>query len=187
MAPVLAYTYEAHLRELLSSDVIDASDIAAGRTAGAREMTVAFADLVDFTRMGEQVAAEELGDVVGRLEEAASSLVTKPVTFVKTIGDAVMLVSPRADPLLEVALQLVEADLPPLRVGVACGTALERAGDWYGSPVNQASRVTGIARPSSVLTTESVREHVQGDWSWSFAGERKLKGVGPMKIGRAHV
>ena len=27
-------------------------------------------------------------------------------------------------------------DFPQLRVGIACGPALERAGDWYGSPVN---------------------------------------------------
>jgi adenylate cyclase len=185
MAPVLAYAYEAHLRELLSSDVISAADIAAGRTAGAREMTVGFADLVGFTRMGEEVPAEELGDVVGRLEEVAASVVSKPVTFVKTIGDAVMLVSTKPGPLIDVALALTEADLPELRVGVACGAALERAGDWYGSPVNQASRVTGIARPGSVLATASVKEQVEQDWSWSFAGERKLKGLGPTKLFRA--
>ena len=184
MRPVLAYVFEAHLRELLSSDVIDASDIAAGRTANAREMTVAFADLVGFTRMGEEVPAEELGDVVGRMEEVAASLVDKPVTFVKTVGDAVMLVSPVPDPLLDVALKLLESDLPDLRVGVACGPALERAGDWYGSPVNQASRVTGVARGGSVLTTQSVRDHVQDEWRWSYAGERKLKGVGTAKLHR---
>jgi adenylate cyclase len=148
-------------------------------------VTVAFADLVDFTGFGEAAAAEEVGDVVSRLEDVTSSLVTKPVTFVKTIGDAVMLVSPRPDPLLDVALKLVESDLPDLRVGVSCGAALERAGDWYGAPVNQASRATDVARAGSVLVTESVHEHVQEDWRWSFAGERKLKGVGPTKLYRA--
>jgi adenylate cyclase len=33
-------------------------------------------------------------------------------------------------------------DLPRLRVGVATGCAVTRAGDWFGSPVNVASRVT---------------------------------------------
>jgi len=184
MAPVLAYVYEEHLRELLASDVVSAADIGANRTPGAREMTVAFADLVGFTRLGEEVGAGEIGDVVGRLEEAAASLVEKPVTFVKTIGDAVMLVSPRPDPLLDVALRLLDADLPDLRVGIACGPALERAGDWYGSPVNQADRVTGVARPNSVLVTQSVHDHVEQEWAFSFAGERKLKGVGPTKLFR---
>jgi adenylate cyclase len=184
MGPVLAYAYEAHLRELLSSDVISAADVAAGRTAGAREMTVAFADLVGFSKFGEQVAAEEVGDLVSRLEDVAASLVAKPVTFVKTIGDAVMLVSPQPDPLLDVALKLTESDLPDLRVGISCGSVLERAGDWYGAPVNQADRVTGVARPNSVLVSQSVRDHVQGDWAFSFAGERKLKGVGPTRLHR---
>jgi adenylate cyclase len=96
-----------------------------------------------------------------------------------------MLVSPRPDPLLDVALKLVDSDLPDLRVGVSCGAALERAGDWYGAPVNQASRASDVARPGSVLVTASVHEHVQEDWAWSFAGERRLKGVGPTKLYRA--
>ena len=33
--------------------------------------------------------------------------------------------------------------------------------------------------------TESVREHAEGDWDWSLAGERKLKGVGEVKLYRA--
>ena len=186
MTPTLAYAFEAHLRELLRSDVINAADIAAARTPGAREMTVAFADLVGFTRLGEEIPAEDLGDVVGRLESITAELVEKPVTFVKTVGDAVMLVAPQPDPLIDVALRLVDEQFEQeLRVGIACGPALERAGDWYGSPVNQASRVTTVARPGSVLATQSVRDHAAGDWSWSFARERRLKGVGEVKLHRA--
>lgn len=186
MTPTLAYAFEAHLRELLRSDVINAADIAAGRTPGAREMTVAFADLVGFTRLGEEIPAEDLGDVVSRLEQVTAELVEKPVTFVKTVGDAVMLVSPRPDPLIDAALKLLEEDFEQqIRVGIACGPALERAGDWYGSPVNQASRVTTVARPGSVLVTQSVRDHAEGDWNWSYARERKLKGVGEVKLHRA--
>lgn len=190
MAPLLSMSYEAHLREQLQSDVISSADIAAGRTPGAREMTVAFADLVGFTKLGERVEAEALGDVVGRLESLAGDLVEKPVTFVKTIGDAVMLVAPAPDPLIDTGLRLVDElaaadDDLQLRVGVACGTALERAGDWYGSPVNQASRVCAVARPGSVLVTDGVKQHAEQDWSWSFARERKLKGVGEVKLHRA--
>jgi adenylate cyclase len=185
LATMLGFVYGRHLRELLRSDVISATDIAEGRTPGARDLTVAFADLVGFTRMGEQLGAEELGSVVSQLEDAASDLVERPVVFVKTIGDAVMLVAPTPDPLIDIGLKLVDADLPPLRVGLACGTALEKAGDFYGSPVNQASRVTGVARTGSVLTTEAVRETAEQDWSWSFARERRLKGVGDVKLFRA--
>ena len=186
MTPTLAYAFEAHLREMLRSDVINAADIAAGRTPGARDIAVAFADLVGFTKLGEEIPAEDLGDVVSRLERVTAELVEKPVTFVKTLGDAVMLVAPGPDPLIEVGLRLIEEDFEQqLRVGIACGPALERAGDWYGSPVNQASRVTTVARPGSVLVTQSVRDSSEGDWSWSYARERKLKGVGEVKLHRA--
>lgn len=186
MQPTLTYAFEAHLRELLSSDVLSSADIAAGTAPGAREVAVAFADLVGFTRLGEEIPAEELGVVVGQLEDMTARLVEKPVTFVKTLGDAVMLVAPSPDPLIEIALKLTEEDFPQrLRVGIAYGAALERAGDWYGSPVNQASRVTAVARPGSVLVTASAHEHASEDWAWSFARERKLKGVGDVKLFRA--
>lgn len=192
MAPVLEYVYEGHLRQILREDVMSAADIAAGRAASARDMTVAFADLVGFTRLGEEVPAEELGAVARRLEELAGERVRAPVTFVKTVGDAVMLVAADADRLIETALDILDAAaaaegraFPQLRVGVARGPALERAGDWFGSPVNTASRVTGVARAGSVLATADVKREASEEWAWSFAGERKLRGVGVKRLFRA--
>jgi adenylate cyclase len=106
------------------------------------------------------------------------------VRLVKTIGDEVMFVSPDPEPLVEVMLALVERtdaddDLPRLRAGVATGMAVSRAGDWFGSPVNLASRVTGAARPGSLLVAESTYDAIGDDdrYSWSFAGVRHLKGI----------
>jgi adenylate cyclase len=103
-----------------------------------------------------------------------------------------MLVSPDTEPLVRVTLDLVRAaddageEFPMLRAGVARGEAIPRGGDWYGRPVNVASRVTGVARPGSVLTTESVHEEVEGAFDWSFAGRKKLKGVkDPVPLFRA--
>jgi adenylate cyclase len=109
--------------------------------------------------------------------------VKSPASLVKTIGDAAMLVSTDPDALLETALDLLDAaeaegrDFPALRAGVAIGEALNRWGDWYGAPVNVASRVTGVARPGSVLTTVEVRQAVGGSYAWSYAGKRRLKGL----------
>jgi hypothetical protein len=61
-----------------------------------------------------------------------------------------------------------------------------RAGDFYGHSVNLASRVTGVARPGSLLATEEVRDAAGGDLSWSFAGKHRLKGIGePVALYRA--
>ena len=104
--------------------------------------------------------------------------------FIKSIGDAVMLVSPDPVALLTAALALLEVagaddEFPRLRIGLASGMAVNRGGDWFGSPVNLASRVTGAARPGAVLVTESVRQAVGDDAGidWSFAGAKRLKGI----------
>jgi adenylate cyclase len=59
---------------------------------------------------------------------------------------------------------------------VACGAAVNRWGDWFGTPVNLASRLTTRARPGSVLVTEQVREHAAVGFDYSDAGPKRLKG-----------
>jgi adenylate cyclase len=187
--PVLSAAYTAHLREAVRRGVISRTERETGALAGAQEMTVCFVDLVGFTRLGSEVAPDQLGSVAGRLAELASEVTEDPVRLVKTIGDAAMFVSPEPGPMVAVALRLVaaieEAELPAARAGVAFGPALQRAGDFYGHAVNLASRVTGIARPGSVLCTEEVREATQDKFNWSNAGKHKLKGVGNVRLFRA--
>lgn len=65
--------------------------------------------------------------------------------------------------------------------------AVSRAGDWFGSPVNVASRVTSVARAGTVLVADSVWDVVgeRGEFSGSFAGARRLKGIkGEVKLFR---
>ena len=94
-----------------------------------------------------------------------------------------MLASPEPEPLLEAALGLIDGaeaeggDFPQLRAGAALGPALASAGDWFGAPVNLASRITSVARPGSLLVDGSLYESVGEDFRASFAGERRLKGI----------
>jgi adenylate cyclase len=67
-------------------------------------------------------------------------------------------------------------DFPRLRAGIAYGSALVRSGDYYGRPVNLASRLTGVAKPGSVLVNVAAREAAGEGFEYSFAGERRLKG-----------
>jgi adenylate cyclase len=191
VGPLLAYSLQRHLLEQIRSDVIAAADLASGQLSTASEMAVAFADLVDFTKLGERVPVEELGGVATRLEEMASEVARSPVRLVKLIGDAAMLVSPDPEALGEAALTLVEAadaegeDFPLLRAGLAFGPAIGQGGDFYGHPVNLASRITQIARPASVLASEEARDAIGDGFHFSFAGERPLKGIkGRVKLFR---
>ena len=183
IGPTLAYSLQAHLLDQVRRDVIGQADLAAGELGGASEVSVCFADLVDFTKLGEEIAIEELGQVAGRLEEMAAAVAEAPVQLVKLIGDAAMLVSEEPEPLLDAALRLVEAadqegeQFPQLRAGVARGPALGQGGDYYGRPVNIASRITGLARPGSVLAEAEAKEAVANSFHFSVAGERRLKGI----------
>lgn len=183
LGSVMEYVLRRHQLELARQEAVTAAEIAEGRLAGARRTAVAFADLVGFTRLGEELPPEEVGTLAERLNDLALEAATPPVRLVKMIGDAAMLASHDPDALLEAALALVErgeeegGDFPQLRAGVAYGEALARAGDLYGRPVNLASRVTAIARPGSVLATAEVRESVRGEYAWSAAGRRRIKGV----------
>jgi adenylate cyclase len=180
--PTLLYAQRAHLLEQIRRDVIGAADLASGEMGATTEVSVCFADLVGFTKLGEEIAPEELGLVAGRLEEMATAVAEPPVRLVKTIGDAAMLVSADAEAMTAAALRLVDAseeegeEFPSLRAGIARGPALIQAGDYYGRPVNLASRITGVARPGSVLVDQDAKEAAPAAFGYSFAGERRLKG-----------
>jgi adenylate cyclase len=181
LTPVLVAVFNGHLREAVRRGVLGRAEIEAGEIPGAQELGVCFADLVGFTGLGAQLEVEDLGTVAGRLAELATEESGGPVRLVKTIGDAAMFVSPEIAPLVDSALSLVEAveaaELPAVRAGIASGQATLRSGDYYGNSVNLASRVTGIARPGSVLCTEPVRDAASEEFEWSFAGRHRLKGV----------
>ena len=189
-APILVAGFKAHLRDSVQRGVLGLAELEAGDIAGAQDLAICFADLVGFTRLGGQVEVGELGTVAGRLASLAASVTVAPVRLVKTIGDAAMFVSPEPGALVDVALRLVDAfeeeELPSLRAGIASGPALVRAGDYYGNSVNLASRVTGVARPGSVLCTREVRDAAGDAFNWSAAGRHRLKGVsGPTPLYRA--
>ena len=189
LGPLMEDLIRIVLRHSFEIEAVTAAERAAGTLPGARAVTVAFADLAGFTRLGEALPAVELEHVASLLAELAHDVAVSPVRFVKSIGDAVMLVSFDSAPLLSAMLDLADAavanDLPRLRIGLASGCAVTRAGDWFGSPVNVASRVTAAARPGTVLVAESTRDAVggTGDFDWHSAGARRLKGVsGEVKL-----
>lgn len=180
--PILLHALRSHLLEQVRRDVIGAADLAAGEIGGTTQVAVCFADLVGFTKLGEQLETEELGLIAGRLEELATAVAEPPVRLVKLIGDAAMLVSSDAETMVEAALRMVEAaeragtHFPRLRAGIAFGSVHVQTGDYYGRPVNLASRLTAVARPGSVLLDAAAKERAGEAFRYSYAGEKQLKG-----------
>jgi adenylate cyclase len=191
VAPILVAAFKDHLRDSVERGALGREELETGDVEGSQEIAVCFADLVGFTSLGSQVEGEELGTVARKLAELAASVTRSPVRLIKTIGDAAMFVSPEPGPLVLVALDLVEGaeeqDLPSVRAGIALGPAVQRAGDYYGNSVNLASRVTGVARPGSVLCTKEVRDSATDEgMAWSSAGRHRLKGLSaPQPLYRA--
>jgi adenylate cyclase len=183
LGPLITNLLTLHLREMAQSEALSAAERSGGQLAGSREIAVCFADLVGFTRLGEQVPPDELARKAVRLEALTTEVIDAPVRLIKTIGDAAMLTSLEVEPLLDAVLDLLDAadaegeDFPQLRAGIAIGAALSRAGDWFGRPVNLASRITQIARPGSLLAEREVRESAREAYRWSYVGERRLRGI----------
>lgn len=185
LGPMIQDMLFLELRHAVATEAVNVSERVAGTALpGARQIAVAFADVVGFTQFGEAVPPEDLERLASRLFDFTREIAVPPIRLIKTIGDAVMLVSSDPVKLLDAVLQLSgatdhEDGFPRLRVGVASGLAVSRGGDWFGSPVNVASRVTSVAQPGGVVAAESARDAV-GDaegFTWSFAGAHRLKGV----------
>ncbi len=190
---IASYATQEHLRAQLSHTAITPAEIRAGHPSDLHEVTVLFADLVGFTALGRRSGSERLGDVAERFAAIAAVVAEPPVTLVKTIGDAAMLVAAEPAPLVAAAAALVTAadaegsGFPRVHGGVASGVALARGGDWYGEPVNLASRICDVAPAGAILAPAGVRDACPSA-HWAFAGAERLKGIpDPVRLWRYEV
>jgi len=180
---LMMYAWRRHLAAAVGRvEALGASDADLHTQTG----TVGFADLVSFTRLSTGIDQNELADVVEGFESVCSDLVAaRGGRLIKTLGDSVLFVV--ADPrvAVDVASDIVEqigADptLPDVHVGLATGPIIMRLGDVFGSPVNLASRLTGVARRNRVIcdiaTADAMRD-VAG-YSQRRLTDRALRGFG---------
>jgi class 3 adenylate cyclase len=131
-------------------------------SATLAEVAVGFADLAGFTALAAKVSPTELAGIVDAFDEQVGDLVlTNGGRVVKLIGDEVMFVADDVADGLAIAAALAGGlpgaeDLPAVRVGLACGEVLNRDGDYYGSVVNLAARLVGVAQPGEVLVSDAA-------------------------------
>jgi len=140
---------------------------APGGSVDRRELAVGFADLVGYTSRSRGMGGRELGAMVEDFEGLAADVIARHHgRVVKTVGDGVLFTCPAPVDAVEIGLRLPEewsaADRPPLRVGAAFGPVLTRLGDVYSPVVNLASRLTSVARPSTVLVDMQLARRLRG-------------------------
>ncbi|MDE3203760.1 MAG: adenylate/guanylate cyclase domain-containing protein [Acidobacteriota bacterium] len=180
---LIGYLFRRHL--------LDAVSRFQAALAGASEgppVAVAFADLVGFTSLSEQLSDLQTADLVERFEVLATDLVVGGGgRVVKMIGDEVMF-SAAPDRIADIALALAETfaspDLPSVRVGAASGSVLSLGGDLFGPVVNLAQRATVAARPGTVLVSPALAEMLADDPRYRVAAIRphRLKGIGVVRL-----
>ena len=184
LAPLLGHELQVHIREVVRRETVTQAERESGTIRGTRTIAVGFGDLVGFTKLGGEMPPDQLGRIATRLADLGTTAARPPVQLVKTIGDAVMLASPKVDPLIDALDDLVRAvdkegeDFPGLRAGVAYGEALPRGGDWFGSPVNLASRLTAAAKPGTISVAAEAQEAATRKRDWSRRRRKMLKGCG---------
>jgi adenylate cyclase len=122
--------------------------------------TFLFADLVGFTALSIEHGDERAADVATRFQrEVRARAASHDAEVVKSLGDGAMICARDAGDALRLGLELANGldGLPPVRVGLNTGPAVERDGDFFGSAVNLAARLSQAARGGEVLLTEGTR------------------------------
>jgi class 3 adenylate cyclase len=123
---------------------------------------VGFADLSGFTSMSQAMPMRELSSFLSTFEEVSSETVLDAGgRVVKFLGDAVMFVAPTADATAGISCALVNHPEAAhagieVRAGIAYGDLLAQDGDYFGPPVNLASRLVAAAQPGQILAAPAL-------------------------------
>ena len=194
-SPIMDYVHQRFLQHFVEQDMVGHMEMDLGEGEALDELgrvrvAIAFADLAGYTRYTEEEGEEEALSFVERFIDSVAETLPDGARIVKTIGDEVMIVGqdPRTMCEWAVGFQALNAERPAPRIGLHCGAAIYRDGDYFGREVNLAARVVARARGSEVLITDAVREFVErlDHLEFEDIGQVKLKGFAePRMLSRA--
>jgi adenylate cyclase len=125
----------------------------------AAEATFLFADIAGFTALTEAHGGERAVQLAEEFANAVrAELPRVHGEYVKAIGDALMLRVPEPADAVHLALWITHNAMsghnaPSVRVGGNHGSAVERSGDYFGTTINVAARVSALAAGGEVLVT----------------------------------
>lgn len=169
------------------------------------DVTVLFADLVDFTRWSMLLPPEHVVEILGQVFTEFDALTERyGLEKIKTIGDAYMVVagvpSPHPDhreAIAYMALGMMEAirrlnrvlgTSLDLRIGLNSGPVIagiigtrKFAYDLWGDTVNMASRLESHGQAGRIHVSEATRLALQDRFSFEPRGETEMKSIGRVK------
>ncbi|PXY28271.1 adenylate/guanylate cyclase domain-containing protein [Prauserella muralis] len=145
--------------------------------------TIAFIDLAGFTALSEAHGDIGAADVARRLLHLTHGTLDRDVELVKSLGDAVMLVSASNGGLLDSVERLIgacraEPGFPMLRGGIHRGPAIPVDRDYFGRAVNLAARLGGLAVSGQIqLTAEIAAAARTAGLPVTARGPMRLRGI----------
>jgi class 3 adenylate cyclase len=169
-----------------------------------RQVTVLFADMVGFTEISERLGEEGTYTLIQPLYELMATAVREQGGSVKDFtGDGIMALfgypkaledapirACRAGLLIQERLRTILPEIelrhgvkPQMRIGINSGLAVvthihdeSAAHTALGDTVNLASRLQAIAKPDTVILSESTYRLAEGLLQASFEGKHAIKG-----------
>jgi class 3 adenylate cyclase len=168
------------------------------------EVSVLFADIVDFTRHSRQVNPAQVVQALNQLFSAFDQLAQRHgLEKIKTIGDAYMaaggLPQPRPDhaqAIAELALAMREEVTrhtdpsgQPLQLRIGIDTGPVEAGvigtakfsyDLWGDTVNTASRMESHGVAGCIQVTERTYQRLRGGYRFQRRGPIQVRGIGEL-------
>ncbi|MEM6519116.1 MAG: adenylate/guanylate cyclase domain-containing protein [Cyanobacteria bacterium P01_C01_bin.70] len=168
------------------------------------EVTILFADIVNFTEMSGALAPTELVDLLNEIFSAFDHLAERhQLEKIKTIGDAYMVVGGLPSPLAnhtqaiaEMALDMQAAIAQfrrqdcssfSLRIGIDTGPVVagviglkKFSYDLWGDAVNVASRMESQGIGDRIQVTTAIYEQLKDKYTFESRGLIDVKGKGEM-------
>jgi adenylate cyclase len=147
--------------------------------------TFVFADIAGFTALTEAHGDEDAATLASEFcHDVRRALPEYGGEHVKNIGDAIMLRIPAPSAAVRLGLHITHELMsahgaPSVRVGLHHGPAACRDGDYFGTAVNLAARVSGEASANDVLMTAATAE-IAGELAhvlYESRGRRQLRHI----------
>jgi TolB-like protein/class 3 adenylate cyclase/Tfp pilus assembly protein PilF len=141
-------------------------------------------DVVGYSKLMELDEAGALAALAAIREATENQIRGHRGRIANTAGDSVLAEFGSAVDAVRCAMALQQelsarAQGLQIRVGIHLGDVVDKGGDLFGSAVNVAARMEGIAQPGGIVVSAAVRDAIAGKLPASFAdlGLKTLKNI----------
>lgn len=187
---LLVYAWRRHIAGALAR-----LEATAQEEHGTVQLTVGFADIVQFTALSNTLTEDKIGDLVELFESRCADVVAvQHGRVIKSLGDSVLFVNDDPIRAYDTAAGIInvigrDPRMPDVRLGLATGSVVMRLGDVFGPPVNMAARLTAVARRNRIIIDERTAEMLPSDqFETRRLPARPVRGFGivePVAVTRA--